>query len=202
MADDTAALIRALRYRRADVLGWSMGGNIAEMLALRHPDVIHRLVLAATDPGGPHAVLPTNPLAVKILNNPHVTNDEVLKAIFPQSKPGVTAKLSYVKRLFRWPNVNQNDFNASAAIVRQQSIAEGKGLWYCSTCGAYAGLPSIRIHTLIADGAQDIVEPPRNSQIIASRIPNETLILFGGAGHAFLFQFNATFAERVNRFLS
>ena len=201
MADDTAALIRALGYRRADVLGWSMGGNIAEMLALRHPDVIHRLVLAATDPGGPHAVLPTNPLAVKILNDPHATNDEVLKVIFPQTDAGVAAKLAYVKRLFGWPNVTQNDFSAAPTIVREQSIAEGK-LWYCATCGAYARLPSIRIHTLIADGAEDIVEPPRNSQIIASRIPNETLVLFGGAGHAFLFQFNAGFAARINRFLS
>jgi pimeloyl-ACP methyl ester carboxylesterase len=122
--------------------------------------------------------------------------------IFPQTKAGVAAKLAYIKRLFRWPNVSQNDFNAAPSIVRQQSIAEGERLWYCATCGAYAGLPSIRIDTLIADGAQDIVEPPRNSQIIASRIPNETLLLFGGAGHAFLFQFNAGFAARVNRFLS
>lgn len=59
MADDTAALIRALGYRQADLLGWSMGGNIAEVLALRHPSVIRRLVLAATDPGSRHAVVPT-----------------------------------------------------------------------------------------------------------------------------------------------
>jgi pimeloyl-ACP methyl ester carboxylesterase len=106
------------------------------------------------------------------------------------------------RRLFLWPNVNENDLNAAPSIVRQQSVAEGKRLRYCATCGAYAGLPSIRIHTLIADGTQDVIEPPRNSQIIASRIPNETLVLFGGAGHAFLFQFNAGFAARVNRFLT
>jgi pimeloyl-ACP methyl ester carboxylesterase len=52
MARDTANLIRALRLRRPDVLGWSMGGYIAQELALRYPRRLRRLVLAATDPAG------------------------------------------------------------------------------------------------------------------------------------------------------
>lgn len=51
MARDTAALIRALRLRRPDVLGYSMGGYIAQQLAIQSPKLVNRLVLAATDPG-------------------------------------------------------------------------------------------------------------------------------------------------------
>jgi pimeloyl-ACP methyl ester carboxylesterase len=91
MADDTAALIRALHLGKADVLGWSMGGNIALMLALRHPDRIRRLILAATDPGGPHAVQPKDPLVIRVLNDPNATTSQTLRIIFPQTTAGKAA---------------------------------------------------------------------------------------------------------------
>ena len=201
MADDTAALIRALGYRRADVLGWSMGGNIAQMLALRHPNRVRRLVLAATDPGGAHAIQPTNPLVVHVLNDPIATTAQVLKIIFPQTAAGKVAQTGYVQRLLHWHGVTPNDFNASPSIVREQSIAEGQRLWYCRMCGAYRRLRSVRSRTLVADGRQDIVEPPQNSRIIARRIPRAQLALFARSGHAFLFQDHGAFAARVSRFL-
>jgi pimeloyl-ACP methyl ester carboxylesterase len=199
MADDTGGLIRALGYRRADVLGWSMGGNIAQELALRHPRRVRRLVLAATDPGSPRAIQPTDPLARRILSDPNPTIQELLRAIFPATKQA--AANAYVQRLLLWPGVQPSDFNASPQITREQSVAEGRRLWFCRTCGAYGRLPSLRAPTLVADGRRDIIEPPGNSRIIARRIPRALLTLYGAAGHAFLFQRRAAFATRVNSFL-
>jgi pimeloyl-ACP methyl ester carboxylesterase len=198
MADDTAGLIRALGYRRADVLGWSMGGNIAQELALRHPGRVRRLVLAATDPGSSHAIQPTSPLARRILNDPNPTIQELLRAIFPATKQA--AANAYIQRLLQWPGVQPSDFNASPQITREQTVAEGR-LWLCRTCGAYGRLPSLRAPTLVADGRRDIIEPPANSRIIARRILRARLTLYGAAGHAFLFQRRADFATRVNSFL-
>jgi pimeloyl-ACP methyl ester carboxylesterase len=198
MADDTAGLIRALGYRRADVLGWSMGGNIAQELALRHPGRVRRLVLAATDPGSSRAIQPTSRLARRVLNDPNPTIQELLRAIFPPTKQA--AANAYVQRLPLWPGVQPSDFNASPEITREQTVAGGR-LWLCRTCGAYGRLPSLRAPTLVADGRRDILEPPGNSRIIARRIPRARLALYGAAGHAFLFQRRADFATRVNSFL-
>jgi pimeloyl-ACP methyl ester carboxylesterase len=106
-----------------------------------------------------------------------------------------------VGRLLTWPGVTVSDFNASPSIVREQSIAEGPRLWYCRGCGAYARLGCIRTRTLVADGREDIVEPPENARIMAKRIRRSSLTLFSRSGHAFLFQDGAAFASRAVRFL-
>jgi pimeloyl-ACP methyl ester carboxylesterase len=199
MADDTAGLIRVLGYRRADVLGWSMGGNIAQELALRHPNRVRRLVLAATDPGSSRAIQPTSPLARRVLNDPNPTIQELLRAIFPATKQA--AANAYVRRLLLWPGVQPSDFNASPQITREQTVAAGRRLWLCRTCGAYGRLPRLRARTLVADGRRDILEPPGNSRIIARRIPRARLTLYGAAGHAFLFQRRVAFAAQVDSFL-
>ena len=198
MADDAAGLVRALGYRRADVLGWSMGGYVAQELALRHPNRVRRLVLAATDPGSARAIQPKSPAAQRLLDDPNPTIQELLRAIFPATEQA--AADAYVRRLFLWPAVQPSDFNASPQITREQRVAGGR-LWLCRTCGAYARLPSLRARTLVADGRRDILEPPGNSRIIARRIPRARLTLYGAAGHAFLFQRRVDFARGVNTFL-
>lgn len=198
MADDTQGLIRALGYRRADVLGWSMGGYIAQELALRHPQRVRRLVLAATDPGSSRAIQPKSPPAQRVLTDPNPTIQELLRAIFPAAEQA--AANAYIRRLLLWPGVQPSDFNASPQITGDQRVAAGK-LWLCRSCGAYGRLPSLRAPTLVADGRRDILEPPDNSRIIARRIPRARLSLYGAAGHAFLFQRHVDFATRVNSFL-
>ena len=201
MADDMAGLIDALGLGKPDVLGWSMGGNIAEVLAEPHADKVNRLVLAATDPGGPQAVLPTDPLAVKLLNDPNAPISLLLKAIFTPTPAGRRASKAYVARVGTWPGLGPDAFSTASATVAAQARAEGR-LWYCRGCGAYAKLPGIRSRTLVTDGALDIVEPPQNSRIIARRIPHAKLSFYRGAGHAHLFQFHGRYAGEINGFLA
>jgi pimeloyl-ACP methyl ester carboxylesterase len=200
MADDTARLIDRLGLERADVLGWSMGGNIAQKLALRHPAKVRRLVLAATDPGSAHAVLPA-PSVIAVLTDPDVTPARLISVIFPQTPAGEAAAGAYFRRVGSQAGLRRSWFRTPPHVVAAQAVAEGPARWLAPGRGAYAQLPSLRIPTLVADGAEDAVEPPENSRIIASRIPNARLMLYAGAGHAFLFQYHARFGRDVLDFL-
>lgn len=200
MADDTAALIRALGYRRADVLGWSMGGNIGQELVLRHPGRVGRLILAATDPGSRRAIQPTDPAIVRVLNDPNVTPAQLLPVIFPANQQA--AGRAYFTRVATgWPGVRAEDYATPPAVVAAQARAEGPVLWYCRRCGAFARLPRVRRPTLVTDGRVDVVEPPENSRILARRIPRARLILYPDAGHAHLFQDRVRYAADARRFL-
>jgi pimeloyl-ACP methyl ester carboxylesterase len=202
MADDAAGLIDALALGKADVLGWSMGGNIAETLVLRHPDKVDRLVLAATDPGGPHAVQPTDRAAVRVLQDPNASTSQLVSVIFPPTKAGKAAGQAYVGRVGKWfHGFGSKAFDTPTASVNAQIRAEGP-LWTCRGCGAYDRLPDVRSPTLVTDGTLDILEPPPNSRIIARRIPGAKLTFYGGAGHAHLFQFHGRYAGEVNGFLA
>jgi pimeloyl-ACP methyl ester carboxylesterase len=152
-------------------------------------------------PGSPRAVLPTDPLAIKLLADTNPPISLLLKAIFPPTPAARAASKAYVARLGTWPGLGPDAFTTATATFAAQTRAEGPR-WYCRGCGAYAKLPRIRARTLVTDGRLDIVEPPENSRIIARRIPGAKLPLYRGAGHAHLFQFNGRYAGEVNGFLA
>jgi pimeloyl-ACP methyl ester carboxylesterase len=96
MADDTAGLIEALGLGQVDVLGWSMGGYVAQELVLRHSELVNRLVLAATDPGSPRAVQPS---AAVIALLESARRADLIEAIFPQTRAGRAAAKAYLARV-------------------------------------------------------------------------------------------------------
>jgi pimeloyl-ACP methyl ester carboxylesterase len=198
MADDTWRLIGRLGYRRADVLGWSMGSFIAQELVLRHPQVVRRLILSGADPGGPHAVQASARVNA-ILDNPHTTPAQLVRVLFPPNQQ--RAGFAYIHRVGSQTGLQPDSFTVSPRILAAQNVASGR-LWYCRGCGAYPRLRHISTRTLVADGRDDIAEPTANSGIIAALIPTASLKLFPDAGHAFMFQYNRTFARAATSFLT
>jgi pimeloyl-ACP methyl ester carboxylesterase len=198
MADDAWRLVRALGLERVDVLGWSMGGEIAQQLALRHPQVVRRLVLAATDFGSPHAILPSE--AVLDALNTATSPQAFAALIFPPTPAGRAAERAYFERIGSQPGIRRSWFRAPRKVVGAQTVAEGER-WYAPGRGADAVLPKLRAPTLVTDGTRDIVVPPENARLIAKRLPNARAVLFRGGGHAFLFQFHARFGRLVRDFL-
>ncbi len=198
MADDTWRLIGALGYHRADVLGWSMGSFIAQELLLRHPQVVRRLILSGADPGGQHAVQASARVNA-ILANPHTKPAQLIRVLFPRNQQ--QAGFAYLHRVGSQSGLRPDSFTVSPRILAEQNVAEGR-LWYCRGCGAYPRLSGVTTRTLVADGRDDIAEPPVNSGIIAALIPTASLQLFPDAGHAFMFQYNRRFARVATGFLT
>lgn len=196
MADDTAGLIEALGLGQVDVLGWSMGGYVAQELTLRYPQLVNRLVLSATDPGSPRAVQPS---AAVIALLESAQRGDLIEAIFPQTRPGKAAARAYLARVGAQPGLEESWFEISPAMVRAQLEAELA--WNRPGAGSYASLGQIAQPTLVIDGTLDRVEPPANSRLLAQRIPSSLLRLYAAGGHAFMYQYPALVAKNVGAFL-
>lgn len=197
LADDTARLMQAIHCPKADVLGWSMGGFVAQRLAIRHPGHVSHLILAATNPGGSHAVLGT-PRAQAIDSEPDPPLADILRELYPPHRRREGRR--FLDRLVGASRSGEipDDFDVPAMTARAQVAAEDP--WLRSNDN-YRRLASVEAPTLAAAGAEDPVTPPANLRRIAAQIPRAQLRVFAGA-HAFLFQQRRSFTRVVERFLA
>jgi pimeloyl-ACP methyl ester carboxylesterase len=190
MGDDTAAFIAALHLSRPDVLGWSMGGFIAQSFAARHPRDYRRLILSATAPGDGNAVEPSA-AAVKALTG-GVGN--ALAFLFPPDQAREIA--AFTAAIVKYPHF----YAASTQITDLQLGASG--LWLTGKDPSGHHDRQIHAPTLIGDGAEDELIPSANSRRLAQLIPGAHLKLYPDAGHGFIFQDESSWAAVINRFLA
>jgi pimeloyl-ACP methyl ester carboxylesterase len=192
LAAATAGLMETIHVSRADVLGWSMGGIVAQRLAIEHPRRVSHLILAGTNPGGSRTVL--GPPAVQAVDGePHPADADVLRELYPPDRQAEGRR--FLRRLERASRDGEipDDFHVTPATVRAQVAAEDP--WLRSNRN-YRQLAGVEAPTLAAAGARDPVTPPVNLRRIAARVPRSKLIVFSGA-HAFLFQSRRAFARAV-----
>jgi pimeloyl-ACP methyl ester carboxylesterase len=191
MANQTSALISALRLGRPAVLGWSMGSMIAQALAVLHPGQVSRLVLCASYPGNGRATRPSQ-AAINALNSGN--QQRSLTVLFPADQAG--AQNAYLAALSSYPAAQP----APAATVTAQGRAIDQ--WWAGTDKAGQRTATIAIPVLIADGTADRLDPLANSRTLADLIGGSKLVLYPDAGHAFLFQDQAAFVSAIESFLS
>jgi pimeloyl-ACP methyl ester carboxylesterase len=190
MAGQASALISALHLGRTAVLGWSMGGMIAQALAVLHPRQVSRLILAATQ-AGTGTSLPIPPAAAAALASGNLA--ALLSVLFPSDQ--TAAAEAYVAGILQYPG----RYPVSAAVTAEQNAAIEQ--WIAGQDPAGRRLARIRARTLVADGTQDALDPVANDWLLARGIPRARLVLYPDAGHAFLFQDAAQFVPVVERFL-
>ncbi|MDO8431352.1 MAG: alpha/beta hydrolase [Candidatus Binatus sp.] len=186
-ADDAAGLLAKLEISRAHIFGVSMGGMIAQEFALRHPAPTATLTLGCTTAGGTHSV-PPPPESLKILTAPRegVSPEEVIRRGWPL---GYTAKY-----------IAQHRDLLEAAIPRvlkypTPPYAFQRQLEGTYTLKTFDRLPQIKAPTLVVTGAEDVLIPAKNSEIIAAQIPGAKLHIIPGVGHAFMSEGRETFVE-------
>lgn len=192
-----AGLIRALQWGQADVLGWSMGGAIAQRLALDSPELVRKLVVTGSGPGGV-AEAPKSPAKVWEVAAKPVNDDEDFMYLFfdPAEESIAAARTSFDRIRSRKspqvPSVRIQSIQAQVAAIMA---------WGAGKDSAYARLKEITHPVLIANGVNDIMAHAYNSYVMSQHLPNGQLILYPKSGHAFLFQYPELFAGHVDDFL-
>lgn len=188
MADQTSALISTLGLGRCDVLGWSMGGMIAQSLAVTHPRQVRRLVLAATQAGTGKAA--PVPAAVQAALDSGSAGAALL---FPADQVAATER--YITGILTYPG----HYTASAAVRADQQAAIDQWFAGNDVSGRHPG--EIRAPTLVADGAEDALNPVLNDRMLARLIHGARLVLYPDAGHGFLFQDTGRFVSKLSAYL-
>ena len=180
LADDAAALLDGLGVDSAHVYGVSMGGMIAQEMALRHPEKVRSLILGATSPGGPNAVAP-EPEAIRSLLDQGAAvdrsiNPALLGVLF---SPGFVADHgSELASAFQ----GMADYPATSPEAYQAQLRAA------AAHNTYDRLPDISAPTLVLHGTDDPLLPAGNAHILAERIPGAKLVLLEGARHAYLLE--------------
>jgi pimeloyl-ACP methyl ester carboxylesterase len=193
LADDAAALLDSLGVDAAHVLGWSLGGMVAQEMALRHPEKVRSLILGATTAGGPHSV-PSEDWAVAaftafLTQGRDVTTPNFLEALF---SPAYLADhhSEAIGQIGRLNSGVPSPLQATMAQAQAQSAHD-----------TYDRLPGITAPTLILQGADDRLVPAENARILAERIPGAELILLEGARDAYQLEKRAEVDAAVLDFL-
>ncbi len=199
MAEDTAHFIKALGFEKVHVLGWSMGSRIAQELAIRHPEILDRLILCAPNPGG-HYQAHRHSKTYQQLTSFNLSLEQALPLLYPQTSEGRSAANSFVERLKRAVIGGSvpDDFNISNQTLERQIHA--LKLWDENNMH-YEALSHLQIPTLVADGLEDVLDQPENARLVANQIPFAWAAYFQGAGHAFLSQDYANFAHLIVLFI-
>jgi pimeloyl-ACP methyl ester carboxylesterase len=188
MADQTSALITTLGLGRPDVLGWSMGGMIAQALAVLHPAQVRRLILCATNPGNGQAVVPAATARQTSSDLPPNQASD-----FPANQ--ASAFSAFKAAIAEYPPVPA--VSPGTKGVQELAISD----WWAGNDAAGHEVARISVPTLIADGTDDLKVPVANDHMLARLIPGARLVLYPDAGHAFLFQDWTRFASLAESFL-
>jgi pimeloyl-ACP methyl ester carboxylesterase len=194
LARDTADVIEALDLQPASVLGWSMGGFIAQALAAEHPRDVDKLALLSTDAGGAGAAVADRAVLDQMIDTsdtPHEQARRLLAVLFP----GDLAAAVY--RDFG-DVVAQARAELSADLVDRQVAA--CDAWHRD--GVADRLGGLKAPALVLTGTEDVVIPASNALSLANAIPGAWLAQFPGGGHAFMAQYPLAAANVINEFLA
>jgi 3-oxoadipate enol-lactonase len=189
LAADAVTVLDAAGFERAHVLGTSLGGMVAQELALRRPERVARLVLACTTPGGDRShPMPAQTVRL-IAEAPKLAPDVALRrfvenALSPTVRPALVEEIMAL-RLANPPH--QAGWKAQAAAG--------------ATFDRLTKLEEIEAPTLVLHGTADAVVDCRNSELLAQRIPGARLELFPGCGHLFFWEEPERFVRLVKEFL-
>jgi pimeloyl-ACP methyl ester carboxylesterase len=199
MAANAVAFIGALGLSKVDVLGFSIGGFVAQEIAGQAPGLVRKLILVGTGPRGGEGMASLTPEAQQIFGATYQEPDHLWLAVhFTRSEASQAAGCDFLKR-FRLRKENRDpEVNEKVAPAQLEALSK----WGIQFDGAYDYLKSIRQPTLVVNGGNDVIIYSVNSFILQQHLPNAQLILYPDANHGSQYQYPEPFARHVSMFLA
>jgi pimeloyl-ACP methyl ester carboxylesterase len=190
-ADDTVALMDSLGIDRAHVLGYSMGGMVAQELVLRHPQRVGKLMLYATYCGGSDSVFGDKEVLARLVDRSGTVDDLVERSM----------GLMFSRDWIEDNRAVLDEFKRRYLIAPTPDHVAARQFMATVNFDASDRISGIEKPTLVACGMEDILIPPQNSSLIASKIPDAELIAYPHAGHGFIWQDREQCLEDLADFL-
>ncbi|MBB6193739.1 pimeloyl-ACP methyl ester carboxylesterase [Sphingobium wenxiniae] len=196
MADDMIAAIRALGLTSIDLIGFSLGGFVAQQILFDAPDLVRRAILAGTGPAGGIGIDRVGAVSWPLIVKGLLTfRDPKTYLFFTSSASSRRAARAFLVRL-KERTRDRDKAVSPGAFLRQLKAIKAWGQQ------AQQPLDTIRTPVLVANGDHDIMVPSDNSTDMAHRIPGAELVLYPDAGHGGIFQYHDAFLTKAKAFLA
>jgi pimeloyl-ACP methyl ester carboxylesterase len=198
MARDALAFIDALGLKEVDVLGFSLGGYVAQELTLLRPRLVRRLVLAGTAPQGGPDLHRWSDTVFALATADQPTAEDLLSLFFSSSEESRAKGAEYLQRAYQ----RQEDRDAQTDLETRDAQLTAITAWGIPDASRLDRLAGITQPTLIANGDDDQMMHTENSRLLAERMPNAELRIYPDANHGFLDQYPELFADDIVKFLN
>ncbi|HUC21861.1 MAG TPA: alpha/beta hydrolase [Streptosporangiaceae bacterium] len=197
IAADAAVFIEALGLATVDLLGHSMGGLVAQQLAIQRPDLVRRLVLVGTGPRGGERIGQTPPQTAALFGMAYPRQQDMwLPILFAPTDTSQKLGRDYVDRIVARKDRDE-PFSEQSVLAQRTAI----GAYGAAKDPAYRTLKSITVPVLVVNGTDDTIIPTINSYILQQFLPNAQLVIYPDANHGAHFQYPELFLKHARLFL-
>ncbi|MFZ2326412.1 MAG: alpha/beta hydrolase [Rhodoferax sp.] len=196
MANDAITFIKAKGLTQVDLLGFSMGGMVAQEVVLKEPQLVRRMILAGTGPAGGEGISSVAGVTFYDMLRGFLTGQDAKQYLFFTRTPGgIEAGKAFLERLKERTENRDKEISVSAFLAQLQALrAWGQK--------EPADLSVVKHPVLVVNGDADRMVPTLNTRDLAQRLPNSTLVVYPDAGHGGIFQFHTDFVPSALEFLA
>jgi pimeloyl-ACP methyl ester carboxylesterase len=199
MASHALAFADALGLEQVDILGYSLGGMVAQQITLERPSLVSKLLLVATAPeGGEDIMHMEKPELRKITEDPNLTGlEKLVRLFFAPSESSQAAGEAFAARLAERKQDREPLAGSNVAMAQITAFRA----WETFSGERFATLGKVSQPCLVVNGVFDNMIPVRNSYMLSEHLPNAMLLTYPDAGHGSLFQFHKSFVRQASLFL-
>ena len=198
MGANAIAFSQALGLHKVDVLGFSIGGMVAQEIALQAPDLVRRLVLVGTGPRSGESMDTGTPEGKQIFGATYENPDDLwLSVHFTPSDASQRAGRKFLKRFRLRTKDRDPEVSEKAALAQRTAIAQ----WGAKRERPWDYLKNIKQPTLVVSGSNDVIIYTINSYILQQNLPSAQLIIYPDSAHGSLYQYPELFVRHASMFL-